>query len=134
MTIFYSGVQNRNNKLYSHNTNNSITDEKSYSRMLTYNKGLGESEQKNYRLLKREKNEIPQEPVIIRNEIPRDNPSSPETGADKNILNHGSEYARMLFDTSTNRHRIILSRLEKIENLILLILLLLTLMLMKVFN
>ena len=49
-------------------------------------------------------------------------------------LNHDSEYDEKLFETYTNRHRVILNKLEKIENLLLLLIIILAFIIMKIFN
>jgi len=135
MTLFYSGVQNKNNGLYSHNNiNNSTKDVSSHSRILASSTNFSIPQ---YRALKREKNE---------NEIPRereptvsvDLPPSPEPPKISPIqsttpLNHDSEYDQKLFETYTFRHRIIINKLEKVENLLLLLIIILAFIIMKIF-
>ena len=144
MTLFYSGVQNRNNNLYSHNNiNNSIKDVSSYSRILASSTNFSIPQ---YRTLRREKNENENENVNVNvneNEIKPivsvDLQSSTEppkiSPIQSNIpLSHDSEYDQKLFDTYTFRHRIVINKLEKIENLLLLLIIILAFIIMKIFN
>ncbi len=136
MTLFYSGVQNKNNSLYSHNNiNNSIKDVSSYSRILASSTNFSIPQ---YRALKRENNENEiskeREPTVSVDLPP--SPEPPKLSPIHSItsLTHDSEYDEKLFETYTNRHRVILNKLEKIENLLLLLIIILAFIIMKIFN
>ncbi len=134
MTLFYSGVPNRNNKIYSHNnTNNSIKDQSSYSRMLTSSTNFTIPEYKKYGVSNR-RNLNSQETITTDNSI--DNSTPNPTPSMNTIIqpDNISEYFKKLVEKTTIRHQVLINKLEKIENLLLLLIIILTFIVMKIFN
>ncbi len=130
MTLFYSGVPNRNNKIYSHNnTNNSIKDQSSYSRMLTSSTNFTIPEYKKYGVSNR-RNLNSEETIKTDNSTPNPTPSTNTIIQSDNI----SEYFKKLVEKTTIRHQVLINKLEKIENLLLLLIIILTFIVMKIFN